>query len=177
MSGHSHGHGSNTSVYVILVTTFLFGFICGGLIFLYTNTDTSEVAEGEPVSKALRVTAQSYGGCESVGGCPSYSIAADGAYTFIARDGAGNVQTFEDELTKKQLDSLRSQAEEVDFDTLTKSTFEGACPAAEGRLSERYTIEYQGVRYEFDTCKQNIVKSPLFNLLRDYFVVFSTLHN
>ncbi len=175
----SHGHSapmSFTRMNLILAATFVFGFICGGLIFLVVHTGDDSVSEAKKEKvKGISVTAESYGGCTSIGTCPSYIINQKGDYTFTQKSAAGD-KVSEDELTTKQFDELTTLVRETDLALLQKTSATTECAAIRGGASERYTISVDSEEFLFDSCTQELSRSELFSTLRDYFIVFTALH-
>lgn len=162
-------------LYLILASTFVFGFMTGAIVYLQTNTGREGDGSIETISKGMTITATVYGGCERIG-CPSYRIENDGAYTYIVWSPEGGEVRYEDTLTDKQRATLVTELKETDFDRIDDSEFTGTCPIAFDGPAYRYDIEYRGERYEVDSCIEAIDGEPLFATLAGYFSVFELLY-
>jgi hypothetical protein len=179
MSAGHDSQMSNQKLVLILCSTVLFGFITGSITYLQLNTGgETPTNKVETVSKeTFLITARSYGACERTQSCPQYKIDTDGVYIFTTQTRDGVEKNFEDTLTKKQFEALQDILVATDLNGFTKKLTAQPCPAEAGGLSERYTIHYEGTTFEYDTCVHDIQRAPLFDMLRDYFVVFTTLHS
>jgi hypothetical protein len=145
------------------------------MVFLLNHTGKEGDGSIEAASKGLTIIASSYGGCSLVG-CPSYRIENNGSYTYILRNPEGNEVRYEDKLSTRQLEVLRTQVKETDFDYLDDTEFVGTCPIAFDGLAYEYVIEYKGERYEVDSCIEVLSGSSFFKTLEEYFTVFALLY-
>ena len=172
--------------YMIIVATFLFGFLAGVILFLYNNVgkDDPEASSVDTIEPSVResqsassetnttvIAAYRYGGCARASGCASYRIADDGAVTYVLRGGDDDGRR-EDTLSTEELETLFQTLYETNLEKVSESTFSGTCPADYDGTAYRFEVTYDGERYPFDTCTQNLQNEPLFVLLEDYFDVF-----
>jgi hypothetical protein len=160
-------------LYLILIATFVFGFLTGVILFLQNNTGKEGDGGIQTNTKGFTILAYEYGGCTKTGGCPSYRIANDGSYSYITRDSIKGEAKHDDSLSSKQFEALRTRLGEVDFNAIDDTEFKGTCPSATGGIAYRYDIEYQGERHEVDSCIEIIGNQPLFKMLEDYFGIFT----
>jgi hypothetical protein len=162
-------------IYLIFISTFLVGFFAGVFVFFESrNTETDTPVLSGP-EKGFEVIGYTYGGCERMG-CASYRMQDDGSYSYIAMDRVGEGGRFEDSLSEKRADELMTLLNGSDLRALSESVFTSTCPASYDGLAYRYEIREGDVRYSFDSCKQNIEGTLLFDLLAQYFEIFRTLH-
>lgn len=174
MSAGSH-HSSMKQLYIILVATFLFGCAAGVILYLQNNTGNEGDGALHTSTKGFTVQAYMYGGCERAGACPSYRIANDGTFVFIERRVGQEDMKYEDALTTKQLEVLRTQLADTDFIALMNTKFAGTCPADTDGIAYRFEIEYKGERHNFDSCVEQITGNQLMELLKEYFSIFQTM--
>lgn len=174
--GMQHHEDPNRNVPAMVFATFLFGFVTGFIAFLFVSTGDNALPNAPKVDKGFSIEAQSYGGCEQVGRCPSYKITDDGSYAFTMPEGEGSPQVFEDTLPEKQIERIERLVQETNLKVLSTSTTTHECVALRGGAAERYTIVRDGDRFLFDSCVQDVHRSELFTSLRDFFVVFTALH-
>jgi len=160
-------------LYLILITTFIFGFVTGAIVFLQNNTGKEGGGAIPTDTRGFEILAYMYGACEQ-SGCDSYRITADGTYTYIVRKNQYE-KRYEGSLNKNDLDSLRTQLAETSFANVEKSAFGGTCPATRGDIAYRYDITYKGTHYTFDSCKENLSAS-IFSTSKKYFEVFNATH-
>lgn len=175
------GYRSSTMtkhVYVILLSTFVFGFVTGAILFLYNNTGNGE--DGEPVllegEAAISVTAYRYGGCARGDGCASYRIADDGTYEYIVRSRAEGETRFADTLNSAEKTALFKTLKDTNLESLLETAFTGTCPVEYDGTGYRYNVTYYDKHYAFDTCVQDLENEPLFITLADYFEMFSNTY-
>lgn len=162
-------------LYLILISTFIFGMVSGSVLFLYNNTGGE--GDGERVDEEkTSVTAYAYGGCERMG-CASYRIEEDGAYTYIVHQNSGEELRYEDVLTSVQKKALFSKLKNTDLVQVQGSEFSGTCPAHFDGISYRYEVINGKDSYSFDSCREMTEDLPLFEVLRGYFEIFSLTHN
>lgn len=158
-------------LYLILIATFIFGFVSGFILWLFNNTVDVQEPIFEPTEQGLVITVLAYGGCESVG-CASYRIAPDGSYVFIERQGNAPEVRSEGELGNSEYRTLRRLVEDIDLRQLSRTVFTGTCPIAFDGLGFRYTIGHEGEFYRLDSCVQDLRGVPLFENLNRYFGIF-----
>ncbi len=163
-------------LYLILVATFVFGFITGIIVFLQSNTGNEGDGSLITDTKGFSILAYTYGGCARGGGCPSYRIAQDGSYTYIQRSRDNGELKHEDSLSEKQHETLMVHVEDTNYTAILNSEFQGTCPITFDGVAYRYDIEYEGERYVIDSCKKDIEGAPLFEVLQSYFEVFSVMY-
>ncbi len=175
MSGHSEAPSSR-SLYLILISTFIFGFLTGGIVFLQNNTGGEGDGSPTPVSKGFEVLAYTYGGCEKLG-CPSYRIAQDGLYTFFERGRENETLKIDGEISEGSLDTLKIEMADADYVQLKETSFTETCPIEIDTVAFRYDITYKGERYRFDSCVQDLGEAPLFSMLEDFFLQFEDEYN
>ena len=165
-------------LYLIFIATFVFGFIAGVILFLYNNTgqevDTSH--DGTNV-EAFTIHAYMYGGCMRGGGCASYQISNDGSYTYIVRTQVSGERKFNGVLSKNKQIDLLEKVSTTEFDVVTNSQYTETCPVTFDGVAYKYDILYKGERYEFDSCIEDVEEEVLFDLLQEYFYIFSAQHN
>ncbi len=165
-------------VYVILLSTFVFGFVSGAILFLYNNTGNG--GDGAPVQleeeAAISVTAYRYGGCARGDGCASYRISDDGTYEYIVRSRAEGETRFADTLSSAEKIALFKTLKDTNLAHLSDTSFVGTCPVEYDGTGYRYNITYYDKQYSFDTCVQDLENEPLFITLADYFEMFSNAY-
>jgi len=162
-------------LYLILTATFVFGALSGAILFLQNNTGNEGSGALDVTKRGFTVMAYQYGGCARMG-CASYQILNNGSYMYIARNLNTGEGRFEDVLTTRQRDALRTLFADTDLNRLIDTKFTGSCPVEYDDVAYRYDITYQGDRYEFDACLQNIENVQLFTTLKNYFEIFSITH-
>jgi|CXWL01.1.fsa_nt_gi hypothetical protein len=170
MSAHSEAPSSK-SLYLILVSTFFFGFLTGVIIFLQNNTGGEGDGSLNMNTKGFEILAYTYGGCERVG-CASYRVIQDGSYTFMTRGRDGTDTKFDGELERDELDTLKTEITAVDFERIKETKFSGTCPSEFDGIAFRYDLTYKGDRYSFDSCVENLSDSAFFKVLLEYFPAF-----
>ncbi len=165
-------------VYVILLSTFVFGFVTGAILFLFNNTGNGGDGEAVPLEEesAISVMAYRYGGCARGDGCASYRIADDGTYEYIVRSRADGETRFADTMNSAEKTALFKALKDTNLEQLMESTFTGTCPAEYDGTGYRYNISYYDKHYSFDTCVQDLENEPLFMTLADYFGMFSSAY-
>ncbi len=173
MSGHT---SSTKSLYLIFISTFVFGFITGAVVFFQSNTGNEGDGSLEENTRGFTILATMYGGCMRDDGCPSYRIANNGTYLYIVRSREAGELRYDDTLSEKQLDMLRTNVEETNFEDVANTNFSGTCPDTFDGVAYRYDIQYEGERYTFDSCVENLDQVPLFAIVQNYFEVFSSVH-
>jgi len=159
-------------VYLIFISTFVFGLLAGSILFLSSHMDQEgggDITGDTPSGYAIAV--YGYGGCERVG-CPLYHVTQDGSYVFIDSTGTRHEGTIPFESRRDIGDALRA----THFAEVSASTFEGQCPIIYDGMAYRYDITYQEHEYHFDSCAQALEGVPLFSMLNEYFTQFSEKH-
>ena len=173
--------------YIIIVATFLFGFLGGMILFLYNNvgkedTQTSDTVTvqgtNEPAGGAnsMVIAAYRYGGCTRSGGCASYRITDDGKVVYVLRGREGDSDRYEDVLSTEEIETLFKTLHDTDLKKVSESTFSGTCPADNDGTAYRFDVTYDGDEYRFDTCTHALAREPFFLMLRDYFDVFNNAY-
>ncbi len=159
-------------IYINLIATFLLGFLIGVLVFLQGNTG-QEGGGALPIdTKGFTVSGYTYGGCADAGGCPSYRVMDTGAYIYLPGNRDLVTDKTEGVLTKKQLDVLRKQVSETNYDIVEKTAFTGVCASVSDGVAYRYDVDYNGKRYTFDACKEKLTSFLLFKTLETFFAEF-----
>lgn len=173
MSGHAHGP-SMASTFILLGSTFLFGFVTGVIIFLMSNTGREGDGGITEPQSGFVVTAHMYGGCErdTLRPCSSYQILEDGSYTFIGFDAQGNQKQFRDTLSGSERRALRSVIEKSDLAALEASKLSGTCSLATTGIAFRYSITTRQGVYQLDTCTHALPGTELFTILDGHFRQF-----
>lgn len=172
MSAHESHPPSTTSLFLILISTFVFGLVAGGVVFLHNNTGgEGDGSSTKKDTKGFEILAYSYGGCERLG-CASYRVADDGEYTYIVRGVKGGETKFEDELSNDDLDVLETNIAKVAFARIVATKFTGTCPTQYDGIAYRYDITYKGDQYRFDSCTKDLRDVAFFELLAEYFTTF-----
>lgn len=163
-------------IYLILIATFIFGFLSGVILFHYNNTGEEGGGKLKKETHDVIITARTYGGCERGARCASYRIVGDGAYLFIPQTGGDSSVKYEGTLSEKQQSVLFSVLAETDLGVAQNTSFEGTCPADHDGVAYRYDIVRGDEEYSFDSCVVDMSNAPLFASLRTYFTYFSTTH-
>lgn len=127
--------------------------------------------------ETFTIRAYMYGGCMRGGVCDSYQISHEGSYTYIVKMQASGERKFNDILNKNERDDLGEQVGTTEFEIIENTQFTETCPTAVDGVAYRYDILYNGERYEFDSCVEDIENEVLFKTLREYFDIFSVQHN
>lgn len=161
-------------LYILIISTFFFGLITGGLIFFMSNTGQEPSSPsvgniGNPFSGSFVVIGRMYGACESQGGCVSYRIGSDGAYSVARFDATGASDTSEGDFSQTQYTELRRALGGVSLDAVVGSAAGTSCPTSRGGDAYRYEIDMDGVRYSVNSCVNDTDGFPLFTLLESYF--------
>ncbi|MFZ2253044.1 MAG: hypothetical protein WAW13_02585 [Minisyncoccia bacterium] len=167
MSAHSEAPSSK-SLYLILVSTFFFGVLTGVIVFLQNNTGGEGDGSLNTNTKGFEILAYTYGGCERVG-CASYRVIQDGSYDFMVRGRDGQNTKFEGELDRDTLSALKAEIDVVNFEKIMNTEFAGRCPIESDGIAFRYDITYKGIRFSFDSCKENLSDESFFKILLEYF--------
>lgn len=162
-------------VYLILVTTFLFGSVSGVILYLANNTGVEGAGNLEDVSSEVLVTARMYGECEQAGQCAAYRIEGGGAYTYIVQTQDGS-KRFEGELSRSERRELNTLLSGTDLIHLS-GRVTGECLSGSRELGFRYTITRREEELSFDSCEVLLAGTPLFDTLEGFFETFSTQHN
>lgn len=176
MSGHGPSGPSTKSLYLIFIATFVFGMVSGVIIFLQSNTGDAGNVGSVSNTDTMTIAVYAYGGCAR-GGCASYQITSDGAYTYLVRDPAGGEKRITDTLSQKQFTALEVQLADVDLPTIQASEFNGTCPITFDGIAYRYDITYQGVQYSLDSCVHDVEGNAFFDTLTNYFEIFALVQN
>ena len=165
-------------VYVILLSTFVFGFVTGAILFLFNNTGNGGDGEAVPLEEeaAISVMAYRYGGCARGDGCASYRISDDGTYEYIVRSRSDGETRLADTLSTGEKTALFKTLKSTNLEALLGTTFTGACPVEYDGTGYRYNITYYDKQYAFDTCVQDLENEPLFIALADYFEMFNNAY-
>lgn len=152
-----------------MLSTFAIGFL-GGVYTFFVSHDTDPIFNfgGGGQARGFEIIGDQYGGCAE-SGCVSYRIDDSGAFEVIVSKRDGEDDRYESELPSREFSRLVSELEDTPFGVVVASKFGGICPAEYGDVSERYEILIGETRYLFDSCTQNLVGRPLFELLEDYF--------
>ncbi len=162
-------------IYLVFLSTFIVGFLAGVFVF-FESRNTAPVADTPTVpERGFEVIGYTYGGCERMG-CASYRIQDDGSYSYIAMERIGEGGRFEDALSEKRVDELKALLKGSDLEKIEESLFMSTCPASYDGLAYRYEIREGDTRYSFDSCKQDLEQTLLFESLAQYFEIFRTLH-
>lgn len=161
-------------LYLILISTFIFGMVSGAVLFLYNNTG-GEGDGGIGKSSGMSVTVETYGGCERRG-CASYRIEENGDYTYIVRSTDEKNLRFEDSLSSTERRALLSKIKGTDIKAIQNSQSVERCAATFDGLSYRYDIVYKDASYSFDSCEEDTSNVPLFEVLNEYFELFNRTH-
>ncbi len=162
--------------HLIVLSTFVIGFMTGVFIFFQTRTVNEPV--NTPVfekTEGFEVLGYKYGGCETFG-CTSYRILEDGSYTYIERNKDGGDERYEDSISPKQLEELTALLTDVDLRQIMEHPYTGGCPTDYDGIAFRYEIQRNGERFSIDSCKEDLNGVPLFKTLADYFEIFSVIH-
>ncbi len=159
---------------LIIVSTFVFGFASGVIVYLLSSTGEGRGGLDERTGGFV-VVGRVYGVCqtEQKNNCPAYRVTGDGAYTFRFVDSTGTQQQVDGELSESDAQALKDGIDESDFESLQSTKFFGTCPASAGGVAFKYDIENAEMRYTFDSCVQKISTEKIFKLLESYFVVFT----
>ncbi len=164
-------------IYLIFVTTFLLGCVAGVVILLQTKTGSSEIDEYTPKKmEGFTISARMYGGCARIG-CPSYYIDTQSKYTYIFTNHGRQEERAEDVLTQKQTEALDRLIRITDFVALKATSYTEMCPITYDGVAYTYNIDFEGERYSFDSCVENLEKNELFVQLSNYFEAFAHIHN
>jgi hypothetical protein len=172
MSGHSEAHSSK-SIYTILVSTFVFGFLVGGIIFLQNNTGKEGDGALSTNTRGFEILAYSYGGCARLG-CAAYKLVSNGSYTFMLRGIESTDAKFEGKLDSDTLKDLKSELEDTSFTKLKGTKFNGTCAVQTDGVAFRYEITYKNERHDFDSCAESIDREALFKILKEFFTEFQS---
>lgn len=170
MSGGHEVHVSVRAALMVTVGTFVFGLICGFLLFITTHT-------GEEGNGSLETTfedevvidARTYGGC-SRAGCLQYRIFIDGSYEYVNHAKQSTVH--KNVLTDRHGEVLSTAIEATDFEAVLLEKPMETCPIVFDGVAYEYTIQKNGKSYTVDTCVHTIESYELFVLLQKYFEVF-----
>lgn len=164
-------------LYLIIVATFIFGFITGVVIFFMSATGDGGGAIREETHGFI-VTARAYGGCERMGAgtCPSYRINDAGEYTYIVPEFGGTITQFRGKLSAVEMRAFTEALESTTPRAFEQSVFEGTCPIAYDGLGYQYDFTYDsGAHVELDSCVHKL-DSTLFAVLEAYFVTLYEKH-
>lgn len=187
--------------YFILIATFIFGFVSGGILFLYNNVggvsdvdavtteetllDDVEKPGADTVKKGTKadvlpfteITVHEYGGCARTDGCASYHISNTGAYIFMVRSRGEKEKRYEGMLSQDEQNVLAKAFADVDIVTTIDSTFVGMCASATDGIAYRYDLVVRGTSYGLDSCVQTLKDVAFFDILNTYFNEFSDMHS
>jgi len=159
-------------IYLILIATFIFGFITGIILWLLNHTGQEKIFNIEnDIEEGMSIIARSYGGCDWAG-CPSYRIDEDGDYAYILRNRQEPEIRNDGSLEKTELRLLADLLDDTNLEIIEGSDFSGTCPIAYDGIGYKYVISYEGDSYSFDSCKEDIEGEKLFDRLESYFKVF-----
>lgn len=156
--------------YLIFVATFLLGVVSGVVLYIASHSGQeggSDIHE----SSGFTIAAYAYGSCERTS-CPSYRIAQDGAYAFVAAGGT----RFEGSIPFSDRAALGAALRDTPLGDLEETIFVGTCPITYDGPAYRYDIFYNGMNYHFDSCGQELGATSLFHALEDYFATFAERH-
>jgi hypothetical protein len=186
--------------YLILIATFIFGFVSGGILFLYNNVggvsdvdavttektllDDVEKPGADTVKKGTKadvlpfteITVHEYGGCARTDGCASYHISNTGAYIYMVRSRGEEEKRYEGMLSQAEQSVLAKTFADVDIVTKMDSTFVGMCASATDGIAYRYDLVERGTSYGLDSCVQKLSGIDFFDTLNSYFGVFNDIY-
>jgi len=162
-------------LYLIVISTFVMGFLTGMYVYFASRVPTEPDPLPDRSAEIFEVSADMYGGCESVG-CRSYRIVEDGSYTFIQGAREGEDRRFDDVLSEKLVADILDLAEETDFEDIEGSTVSGTCPILFDGNAYTFSILFEGIEYSIDTCKNNVEGVEFFDELTNYFEIFYITH-
>lgn len=160
-------------LFLLFIATFILGGVTGVIFLLQTKTGGESSPDVREQAKGFFVSARMYGGCARGGTCSSYSIEPSGAYTYLESNLGDSDELFEEKLTRKQRDALKATVEKTALKELKASTFTGECPVTYDGVAYTFHIVNDGDAYDFDSCRENILETDLFQTLVMYFEVFS----
>jgi hypothetical protein len=158
-------------VYLIFISTFVFGLIAGSLLFMQSHMGQEGGGDIKEDAAGYAITVYGYGGCERIG-CPLYHVTQDGSYVFIDAEGTRHEGTLPFDSRRDIGNALLSTR----FEEVAASTFEGQCPIIYDGMAYRYDITYTEQEYHFDSCAQSLDGVPLFSELNEYFTLFTERH-
>jgi hypothetical protein len=162
--------------FLLTISTFVFGFVTGAILFLVTNTGGEGDGGLDTSTRGIEVVVRAYGGCEMLGAgrCPTYRIGNDGAYTYIHLDDEAEVVQSRGELSNTQMATLRRLVRALEG--VSHPPFTGTCPIASDGLAFTYEVTSDGVVYTYDSCEDALEGEALFETLNDYFESFDMIH-
>jgi hypothetical protein len=166
---------------LLILSTFFLGLCFGFFVYLMGGNIGSQLPEDPtPANNDLtfEIIADAYGGCARTGpdNCPSYQIRDDGSYTYVAPAEVGEERQFTGHLAAKDVSDLRTRLRDANLPRLTSTRFSGTCPIAYDGLAYKFEIRYEGQRYKFDTCTQDITDTRLGERLIEYFTAFASVN-
>lgn len=174
MSGHGHAP-STKSLYLIFGATLIFGFVTGVIVFLQNNLGKEGGGSLDTDTGGLTILANMYGGCSRGNGCTSYRITNDGAFEYLVHNGDAGEVRYGDTFSDKQFEALTTSISKTDFNAVKQTKFTGTCPSTYDGVAYRYSIQYEGVPYTFDSCSEKL-DGALFLMLQNYFDVFASMY-
>ncbi len=160
-------------LYLILLSTFIFGLICGGILFLYNNTTGKASDTSKETILSTEMTVYQYGGCARAGNCASYHISDTGAYVYIVRGRNTDDVRHEGMLSASDKKALYNGLAKMDMQKVIQSIFSGTCPVTYDGIAYRYEIVKDGISYSFDSCTQQTNAYSFFETLDGFFEILS----
>jgi len=159
-------------LYLVLGSTFLLGFIVGGLLFLGTAPKEGGGGIEEPGSGYV-IEAFMYGGCMRLG-CPLYRIEQTGEYIYIASPSSQGEGRKSGTVPLADRRALGDQLKDMRLADVALPPFSGECPVNYDGVAYRYEITYKGERHRIDSCVQDTEDLLLFHTLEGYFEAFGS---
>lgn len=156
-------------LYIIFGSTFLFGFLSGGIIYLANNTGVEHGFSLNSEKYHFVISAYEEGDCTA---CASFRLQNTGAYTYLVRSEGTEEFKVTDTLGSDFMSPIRTAVRATEFASLMTAPL----PACAGRVQPwfRYEIEYQGTVYTTDSCSRTLTRVPLFTELEELFAVFAS---
>jgi hypothetical protein len=160
-----------------ILITFAVGFVAGGYLYLNNFTKLVSPDDVETLSDTTEFTivSEAYGSCNEY--CPAFQIQQDGSYRYRYTPNIGAEALFVNGTLP--LDLQRSLSESVDTTDLkqqSESVNPIDCASFTEGIDISYTITFEGVEYEIDSCGTNYDgDSDLWAALGELWTYFRTV--
>ncbi len=145
-------------------STFLIGLFVGMYVYLtafvpeYFENQALEAVLDEKIS-TLRITGESYGGCQRAGRCASFELSGDRKYKYLPAITQGELVGIQSgRLPKGLFDHILNIMEKADLPSLAQSVNKQCDNWADG-IDYKYTVQLRNDFYELDTCFSRLDKS------------------
>lgn len=160
--------------FVLIGSTALIGFICG--VYVYVTVFVPVYVDEAPAieeDSELTIIGEAYGGCRR--GCASFRLTSDRQFQYLPpRLSVADSAPIEGRYPRAEYLDLVDTLKTVNLSRLSQSINPQTCASMTDGIDYRYTITFEGGRYELDTCDTALHNNkPIQVVLEDVFDVLA----